>query len=90
MPFLSVIFFILLAIGSFKAQNTLVSSGNYFEGEPSLAIDPSNNQHLIAAWMGFQFNQKIVIKSSVSWNGGTSWTPPIFQSMNRPAIPPQT
>lgn len=80
MPFLSVLIFILMAIGSLMAQNTLVSSGNYFEGEPSLAIDPSNNQHLIAAWMGFQFNQKIVIKSSVSWNGGTSWTPPIFQS----------
>lgn len=76
--------FLLILVGFLfqqtHAQNTLVSNGSFFEGEPSLAINPNNPQHLIAAWMGFQFNQKIVIKSSVSWNGGTSWTAPIFQS----------
>ncbi len=61
-------------------QNVLVSSGNYFEGEPSIAINPSNPQHLIAAWMGFQFGQKIVIKSAYSTNGGTTWSAPIFQA----------
>ncbi|MFM7565144.1 MAG: hypothetical protein ACKO4K_00170, partial [Flavobacteriales bacterium] len=75
--------FLLILVGFLfqqtQAQNTLVSNGSFFEGEPSLAINPNNPQHLIAAWMGFQFNQKIVIKSCVSWNGGTSWTAPIFQ-----------
>lgn len=61
-------------------QNVLVSSGNYFEGEPSIAINPSNPQHLVAAWMGFQFGQKIVIKSAYSTNGGTTWSEPIFQA----------
>lgn len=61
-------------------QNTLISSGNYFEGEPSLAINPTNPQHLVAAWMGYQFGQKIVIKSTYSTNGGTSWSPPVFQA----------
>lgn len=61
-------------------QNLLVSSGNYFEGEPSIAINPSNPQHLVAAWMGFQFGQKIVIKSAYSTNGGTTWSAPIFQA----------
>jgi hypothetical protein len=61
-------------------QNVLVSSGNYFEGEPSIAINPNNPQHLIAAWMGFQFGQKIVIKSAYSTNGGTTWSAPIFQA----------
>ncbi|MEN9742362.1 MAG: hypothetical protein RLZZ65_167 [Bacteroidota bacterium] len=60
----------------FKAQNQLVSSGQFFEGEPYLAIDPQNPQHLVAAWMGFQFNEKIVIKTSVSSNGGTTWSTP--------------
>jgi hypothetical protein len=62
------------------AQNTLVSNANIFEGEPSIALNPQNPQHLIAAWMGFQFGQKIVIKSAYSTNGGTSWSVPIFQA----------
>lgn len=52
------------------SQNTLVSNGNIFEGEPYLVINPQNQQHLVAAWMGYQLNQKICIKSAVSFNGG--------------------
>jgi hypothetical protein len=63
-----------------NAQNILVSSGNLFEGEPSLAVDPQNSNHLVAAWMGFQLNQKIVIKSVVSTDGGSSWSAPIWQA----------
>jgi len=60
-------------------QNTLISQGIFFEGEPSIAINPTNSQHLIAAWMGTQAGEKIVIKSSVSFNGGVSWSAPIWQ-----------
>jgi hypothetical protein len=73
---------LLLLLISFNAiaQNTLVSSGNLFEGEPYLAVDPQNSNHLVAAWMGFQLNQKIVIKSVVSTDGGSTWTAPVWQA----------
>jgi hypothetical protein len=66
--------------GSVQAQNLLVSSGQIFEGEPYLAVDPQNSNHLVAAWMGFQLNQKIVIKSVVSTDGGSTWTAPVWQA----------
>lgn len=69
----------MFSFGTF-AQNTLVSSGNIFEGEPYLAVNPLNTNHLVAAWMGFQLNQKIVIKSVVSMDGGSTWTAPIWQA----------
>ena len=61
-------------------QNTLVSSGQFFEGEPYLVLSPQNPQHLVAAWMGFQFNQEVVIKSAVSEDGGQTWSTPIWQA----------
>lgn len=70
--------FICLGL-TINAQNQLVSEGNFFEGEPYLVINPSNSQHLVAAWMGIQFNNKVVIKTSVSTNGGDSWSIPIWQ-----------
>lgn len=75
------LFFLLILAFSKVAfgQNTLVSNANIFEGEPSITLNPQNPQHLIAAWMGFQFGQKITIKSSVSMNGGTTWSMPIYQ-----------
>lgn len=63
-----------------NAQNVLVSTGALFEGEPFLAVNPNNNQHLVAAWMGYQFNQKIVIKSCISLDGGNTWSTPIWQA----------
>lgn len=63
-----------------KAQNIEVSNGMIFDGEPYLAIDPNNSNHLVVAWMGQQVNQKITIKSSYSTNGGITWSTPIFQT----------
>ena len=77
------LFFLLLSALSLiqvKSQNILVSGGNIFEGEPYLVVDPQNEQHLVAAWMGFQFNQKIVIKSVVSLDGGSTWSAPVWQA----------
>ena len=73
------IIFLLLTITTFS-QNTLVSSGNVFEGEPYLVVNPQNQQHLVAAWMGFQLNQKVCIKSAVSMDGGNNWSSPIAQN----------
>jgi hypothetical protein len=69
-----------ISLVSATAQNILVSSGNIFEGEPYLAVNPQNEQHLVAAWMGFQINQKIVIKSVVSLDGGSTWSAPVWQA----------
>ena len=73
------ILFVCFFSFQFFAQNTLVSQGTTFEGEPFLAVDPQNQQHLVAAWMGFQVGNKVVIKSSVSTNGGITWTVPTWQ-----------
>jgi len=71
----------LLLIGqNLFSQNSLVSGGNVFEGEPYLLVNPQNQQHLVAAWMGFQLNQKISIKTSVSLDGGINWSVPTAQS----------
>lgn len=69
--------FILCLLGvsfSVNAQNQNLTNTNVFDGEPYLAIDPINNQHLVAAWMGFKLGQGIVIKSNYSDDGGTTWS----------------
>ena len=66
--------------GWLNGQNVLVSAGNIFEGEPYLAINPTNPQHMVAAWMGYQWNQKIVIKNAVSFDGALSWSTPTWQA----------
>lgn len=61
-------------------QNVNVSGVNIFDGEPYLAIDPNNHQHLVAAWMGTQLGQKVSIKSAYSNDGGLTWSTPIWQA----------
>ena len=85
----TILFNVLLFISlssTINAQNQLVSEGNYFEGEPYLVMNPTNSQHLVAAWMGFQFNNKVVIKTSISSNGGNSWSTPIWQAHITPTF----
>lgn len=74
---LSTVILIVSQLGFSQNQN--ISNGSTFDGEPYLAIDPANPQHLVAAWMGFQLGQKITIKTSYSTNGGTTWSTPIWQ-----------
>jgi hypothetical protein len=42
-----------------------------------MAIDPTNDQHLVAAWMGFKLFEALIIKTSYSDNGGLTWSTPI-------------
>lgn len=76
--FFSIVSFLFIQ-SSIYSQNQNISNGSYFDGEPFLVIDPSNSQHLVAAWMGFQIGNKITIKTSYSNNGGVSWSTPIWQ-----------
>ncbi|MBL1280342.1 MAG: T9SS type A sorting domain-containing protein [Fluviicola sp.] len=68
------ILFLTLQINA--QSNINVSNANFFEGEPFLAIDPANDQHLVAAWMGFKVGEAIVIKTNYSDDGGITWTTP--------------
>lgn len=66
-------FTFFLSVGLF-AQNSNVSNGTIFDGEPYLSIDPSNAQHMVVAWMGYLPFTNIFIKTKVSFNGGQSWS----------------
>jgi Secretion system C-terminal sorting domain/BNR repeat-like domain len=74
------LFFILLfSLQIVKAQptNTNLSNGLVFNGEPYLAVNPTNSQNIIAAWMGYvlygsQF--RVAIKTRASFNGGNTWS----------------
>jgi hypothetical protein len=61
------------------SQNINVSGNEFFDGEPFLTIDPANQQHLVVAWMGVELGQKITINSSVSEDGGLTWSSPVWQ-----------
>lgn len=56
------------------AQNVNISNGFVFDGEPYLAINPNNSQHMVVAWMGFKLNNQIVIKTKASFDGGQTWS----------------
>lgn len=56
------------------AQNTNISNGIVFDGEPFLTVNPNNPNHMVAAWMGFKLNNQIVIKTRASFDGGTTWS----------------
>lgn len=59
---------------SLYAQNQNISQGNIFDGEPYLTVNPNNSQHLVVAWMGFLFQNKIVINTKVSFDAGQTWS----------------
>lgn len=75
MKLLLPIFVAVLTFSSY-AQNINITNTQVFDGEPYLAVDPTNPQHLVAAWMGFKLGQSIIIKSSYSTNGGITWSTP--------------
>ena len=62
--------------GQLVAQNQNISNGFIFDGEPFLAVNPADGQHLVAAWMGFVPFNNISIKTTVSTDGGASWSSP--------------
>ena len=65
------LFFILAPLFS---HNMNLSNGYIFEGEPYIAIDPTNPSHLIVAWMSFSpFTRKVSIKLRTSYDGGETW-----------------
>lgn len=66
------LFFAQFVIG----QNSNVSNGVIFDGEPFIALNPYDENHLVIAWMGWSnFTELIVIKTRASFDGGDTWSP---------------
>ena len=69
----------LLAIVSLAfstiAQNLNLTNLSSFEGEPFIAINPTNPQNIVVAWMGYVFGSGtlLTIKTKKSINGGQTW-----------------
>ena len=58
----------------FFSQNKNVSTGNIFDGEPYLAVNHTNSQHMVVAWMGYLPFSKVYIKTKVTFDGGNTWS----------------
>lgn len=70
---------ICLSVGSLTpllSQDTNLSNGFVFDGEPFLSVNPANAHHFVVAWMGFELNNNIVIKTTVTTNAGQTWSSP--------------
>ena len=67
------------------AQNVNISNGFVFDGEPYLAINPNNSQHMVVAWMGFKMYNQIVIKTKASFDGGQTWSVANYAPHTNPA-----
>jgi len=72
--------FTILLIGAglcIKAQpaNINLSGTAAFEGEPYLAVNPTNPQNIVVAWMADDLatGLRMSIRSKVSFDGGTTW-----------------
>lgn len=57
----------------FGQENQNLSEGRIFEGEPTLAVNPTKPEHLIVAWMGFDQIGKLAIHTRISTDGGRTW-----------------
>jgi len=60
-----------------QPENTNISNAVTFDGEPYLAINPTNNQNLVAAWMGLKFSGgafAIAVTIRSSFDGGNTWS----------------
>lgn len=70
------IFLFALLTNPANSQNTNLSNGLLFDGEPYLAVNPANPRHMVVAWMGFIFQNRIQIRTRVSFDGGNNWSVP--------------
>jgi hypothetical protein len=67
--------FLSLFTARSQLQNINISGSIYFDGEPYLAVNPTNHQNMVIAWMGITISGgvKISIKTKASFNGGQTW-----------------
>lgn len=65
---------IIVCASTLRSQNQNLSGGLVFDGEPFIAVNPQNPQHMVVAWMGYVFLNRISIKTRASFDGGKSWS----------------
>jgi len=77
--FTTLVITLLFFITSINAQNINISNGNVFDGEPYLAINPTNSNNMAIAWMGYLFNNGsgLTIRVKRSNDGGNTWSTPV-------------
>jgi Secretion system C-terminal sorting domain len=73
---LSLVIILLLFLSNLIAQNKNISNGAIFEGEPFMAVNPTNPNNMVVAWMGFVYNNGtgLTIKVKSTFNGGLTWS----------------
>jgi Secretion system C-terminal sorting domain len=61
-----------------QPANINISQTSVFEGEPYLAINPTNPNNIVVAWMAddASTNFKVSIKTKTSFDGGLTWGNP--------------
>lgn len=72
-----IVLLLLICVERVHAQNENISEGLLFDGEPYLAIDPMNAQHIVVCWMSASGTELIKIKVRTSFNGGITWSSPV-------------
>ncbi len=71
---LAVIFSLAGEYSFCQVSNTNISNESSYDGEPFLAVNPTNANNLIIAWMGFSLKSfEVTIKTENSFNGGQTW-----------------
>ncbi|MCK6650001.1 MAG: T9SS type A sorting domain-containing protein [Bacteroidia bacterium] len=81
------LYFLLITLflsSTLSSQNVNISNGNVFDGEPFIAINPTNAQNIVIAWQGYVFGSGtgLTIKVKSSFNGGQTWS----SAVNMPHI----
>src|ERR1035438_7751377 len=57
-----------------QPNNVNVSQDATFDGEPTLAVNPTNPNNIVVAWMGVTINPvRVSIKTKSSFDGGLTW-----------------
>jgi hypothetical protein len=69
-------FYFLLAVSAnnFAQSDINISNLISFDGEPYIAINPTNSNNIIAGWMRLRLDGKIWIATSASFDGGQNWS----------------
>jgi hypothetical protein len=71
---LAVVFSITCEYSFCQVSNTNISNDKLYDGEPFLAVNPTNYNNLIIAWMGFSYTSyQVTIKTENSFDGGQTW-----------------
>lgn len=67
---------IVYSVNNFAQTNTNISNFTYWDTEPSIAINPTNSNNLVAAWMKATAFGIISVATSYSTNAGNTWSTP--------------